>query len=257
MSGSLFTRIAHNVAVVSSVASSFSRGWRGTMLRRRPEQPEQLLELYDMEGCPFCRIAREALCELQLDFIVYPCPKNGTRFRPAADSIVGGKASYPVLVDPNTGVSMPESADIVTYLWKQYAGKDRGTSAGAKASSAIATALRLGRGVRLSPSRLPDEYLELYSFESSPYCRLVRERFTELEIPYIIRSTPKEQTADIGTEKIRFTLGKYEPVPGGRRDDLRELGGRIQVPYLIDPNTGTSMYESREIIAYLDRTYGA
>jgi glutathione S-transferase len=27
------------------------------------------------------------------------------------------------------------------------------------------------------------------------------------------------------------------------------------VPYLIDPNTGVQMFESAEIVAYLDRTY--
>jgi len=29
----------------------------------------------------------------------------------------------------------------------------------------------------------------------------------------------------------------------------------MRVPYLIDPNTGVQMFESAEIVAYLDRTY--
>ena len=32
-------------------------------------------------------------------------------------------------------------------------------------------------------------------------------------------------------------------------------GGQIQVPYLLDPNTGAALYESRAILEYLDRTY--
>ncbi len=29
----------------------------------------------------------------------------------------------------------------------------------------------------------------------------------------------------------------------------------MMVPYLVDPNTGTEMFESADIVAYLDRTY--
>jgi len=38
---------------------------------------------------------------------------------------------------------------------------------------------------------------------------------------------------------------------------LAEHTGRVQLPYLIDPNTGTAMYESADIVAYLDATYSA
>ena len=33
--------------------------------------------------------------------------------------------------------------------------------------------------------------------------------------------------------------------------------GKMQVPWLHDPNTGTSMFESADIVAYLERTYAA
>jgi glutathione S-transferase len=29
----------------------------------------------------------------------------------------------------------------------------------------------------------------------------------------------------------------------------------MQVPYLVDPNTGRAMFESADIVAYLERTY--
>ena len=32
--------------------------------------------------------------------------------------------------------------------------------------------------------------------------------------------------------------------------------GKVQVPYLVDVNTGQEMFESWDIIEYLDRTYG-
>ena len=35
-----------------------------------------------------------------------------------------------------------------------------------------------------------------------------------------------------------------------------ERAGRIAVPYLVDPNTGTELFESADILDYLDQTYG-
>jgi hypothetical protein len=35
------------------------------------------------------------------------------------------------------------------------------------------------------------------------------------------------------------------------------MGGREMFPYLVDPNTGTAMYESDDIVRYLYRNYGA
>jgi glutathione S-transferase len=33
--------------------------------------------------------------------------------------------------------------------------------------------------------------------------------------------------------------------------------GRIQVPYLVDPNTGVQLYESAAIVDYLEYQYAA
>ena len=35
------------------------------------------------------------------------------------------------------------------------------------------------------------------------------------------------------------------------------MGGKSQFPYMVDPNTDTSMYESDDIINYLFDKYGA
>lgn len=35
-----------------------------------------------------------------------------------------------------------------------------------------------------------------------------------------------------------------------------EMGGQSQFPYMVDPNTKTSMYESDDIISYLFESYG-
>ncbi|HNV85662.1 MAG TPA: glutathione S-transferase N-terminal domain-containing protein [Candidatus Omnitrophota bacterium] len=77
--------------------------------------------------------------------------------------------------------------------------------------------------------------LELYQFESCPYCRRVREKLSELEIDYIARNVR------IGTPKWK---------------EFSALNPNEQVPFLVDPDRGVSMEESAEIIGYLERVYG-
>src|SRR6185369_59998 len=94
--------------------------------------------------------------------------------------------------------------------------------------SALASATRLGRGARCrSTSREGVQPLTLYNMEGSPYCRKVREALTELDLEYVVRNVPK------GSPK---------------RAALVERGGKMQVPYLVDPNTGRALYESDEIV---------
>jgi glutathione S-transferase len=45
------------------------------------------------------------------------------------------------------------------------------------------------------------------------------------------------------------------PVTGGNRTELLERAGKVQVPYLVDANTGTALFESEAIRAYLLDTY--
>ena len=82
--------LAHTAAVASSVAATMTRMGRGIYTRPAAARPERPLELYEFEGCPFCRLVREALTELDLDALVHPCPKGGARFRPRVVE-VGGK----------------------------------------------------------------------------------------------------------------------------------------------------------------------
>lgn len=252
---------ARTLAVSSSVLASQLRGWRGTAAYRpATRQPEKLLELYEYEGCPYCRLVREALTELDLDAQIYPCPKGGTRFR-AKVTELGGKRQFPFLVDPNTGAHMYESADIVAYLRATYAGRKRAPGLLDRsikvATSALASGLRSGRGLRARASRAPAKPLELFSFESSPFSRLVREVLSELELPYVLRNTGKGHWKDLGPPSVRDKLHKAPKDTGRNRKVLAERTGRVQVPYLIDPNTGTGMYESADIIRYLETTYGA
>lgn len=253
--------LSHQLAVGSSILASQLRMWAGTAaFRPARRQPEQPLLLYDMENCPYCRLVREVLTEFDLDAEIRPCPKRGTRFRPEVKKR-GGKHQFPYLVDPNTGTELYESADIIEYLARTYEGRvpsPRGLRrALAVATSNLASAPRPARGLRAKPSKAPAQPLELYSFESSPYSRLVREVLCEMEIPYLLRNTGKGAWSDMGPASFRDRLFKARKDTGRSRMRLLELTGRVQVPYLVDPNTGRAMYESADIIRYLHETYGA
>ena len=139
--------------VASSSLATALRFGAGSRARPAARRPEKLLELYEFEACPFCRRVREALSELDLDAMIYPCPRGGTRYRPQVVEL-GGKATFPFLVDPNTKRSMYESADIVRYLGETYGAES--PSPGwlgplAIASGSLASAVRAGHGRAARP----------------------------------------------------------------------------------------------------------
>ena len=252
--------MGHVFDVASSLMATFAQQGRGVQVRGRNTQPAELLELYDMEGCPFCRLVREALTELDLDAIIYPCPKNGLRYRPLVERL-GGKQQFPFLMDPNTDAAMYESADIIAYLYRTY-GEGRAPSSRLKqlirtTSSASVSVWRYQRGLHAYHNVPPKKPLELYSFETSPFSRLVRERLTELEIPYILRQCGRTQLQDWLLPVMRNALTPdYQPDQRNRKTLLARTG-RVAVPYLVDPNTKTELFESEHIINYLDEAYGA
>ena len=223
--------------VGSSFAVTALRGGLGRRVGTLGERPAEPLTLYDFEACPFCRKVREALSILDLDAEIRPCPKGGTVYREEIRKR-GGRSLFPYLVDPQTGVEMYESDDIVRYLFERYGDGTvpRGLSPGVlnTFSSVLSGLPRVGNGAFARASRRPERLLELWSFEASPYCRLVRERLTVLELPYRLHNVARG---------------------GQRRGVLQQRGGRIRVPFLIDPNTGADLYESSAILDYLDRTY--
>jgi glutathione S-transferase len=243
--------------VLNSTLTSTLRLWRGTNARASLRQPAKPLHLYEFEACPYCRLVREALTELDLDALIHPTPHGGQRFRPQAERL-GGRQQFPFLVDPNTGESMYESADIIDYLYRRYAGRPAPTRLLRPldvSSSMLASIPRLRAGAQARPSKAPKRPLELFSFESSPYSRRVRELLCELEIPYLLRSTGKAQWQDLGPPILRATLFPTLPVAGRTRVELLKRAGKVQVPYLVDPNTGTAMFESDVIRNYLLDTY--
>lgn len=225
--------------IVTSTLATVVRGGAGLRVGALGPRPAQRLRLYEFEGCPYCRKVREALSSLDLEAEVRPCPKGGTRFRPEVEAH-GGRLLFPYLVDPDTGKGMYESDDIVAYLFELYgSGRPPFALSGGllnDVGSTLASALRPTRGVRARPSRAPARPLELYSFEASPFCRIAREALCSLEIPYVLHNVAKDSPS---------------------REAFVARSGRMLVPWLHDPNTGAQMFESADIVRYLERTYAA
>ena len=203
------------------------------------ELPERTLELYEFESCPYCRKVRETLSALNIDYISRSSAR-GSKKRQHVEEL-GGKAQFPLLIDPNTGTSMYESEDIIDYLQETY-GKTRHfcwrllSPLNTLGSSLASVARPRGGSVKnLRRTQDPEELLELYNMEVSPYCRKVREVLCELDLDCHIKNTT---------------------LHGPLREELLARGGRKTVPYLADPNTGIEMYESDDIVDYLRETYG-
>ena len=249
--------MAGNLA--TSMISTLLRASNGIQSTPAAHKPQQLLQLYDIENCPYCRLVREALTELDLDAEVYPCPKSGERFRPEVTDR-GGKAQFPYLVDPNTEVEMYESLDIIAYLFETYGQREVPLKWQAGQlqilGSMMASAPRVSHGMQVKPGTAPEYLLELYSFESSPYARPVRELLCELEIPYIVRNCGRTQLQEWILPPIRERLNIRTDSELGNRQVLQDTEGRVSIPYLYDPNTERGLFESADILEYLQQTYG-
>ena len=244
-----------SLPLLRSLLASTARGWRGTQAIRVAKAPSKRLVVFDRENDPDCRLLRELLTELQLDALIQPCPTGGKRF---ARRLPAG-AELPYLIDAGEDVRASGLHDCLQHVLETYAEIGWATavlgSLPMRLTSKLASTLRGTAGNHAQPSKAPRHPLELYSFESSPYARLVRERLCELELPWILRSFGKEQLADWGPPNLRFTLMPWQPRPGGRREIMLRDTGKAQVPYLIDRNQNIELFESEQILRHLDQHY--
>lgn len=79
------------------------------------------LELYELEGCPYCAKVTTKLDDLGLEYESHSVPRSHSE-RTEVEQI-SGQTGVPVLVDPAHDVDgMPESDDIVAYLEETYGG---------------------------------------------------------------------------------------------------------------------------------------
>jgi glutathione S-transferase len=104
----------------------------------------------------------------------------------------------------------------------------------ARITSKLASELRGNAPEYELPSERPELTLELWNYEGSPYCRIVREQLGRLGLPYVSRN-----------------LARNSP----RREAYRARFGRMQFPRLYDPNYQTGLFESDAINAHLEGHY--
>jgi glutathione S-transferase len=79
--------------------------------------------------------------------------------------------------------------------------------------------------------------LELYELPGCPFCVKVKRKLDELDLEYVSHEVPRSHA---------------------QRTEVKEVSGQTGVPVLVDPDNGIDgMPESDDIVAYLDRTYGA
>lgn len=76
--------------------------------------------------------------------------------------------------------------------------------------------------------------IQLFYDRGCPFCQIVLRYLEQQQIPF--ESKEIQLWADSPTKR-----------------ELVELGGKPQVPFLVDPEQGTKMYESRDILDYLQR----
>ena len=245
------------VDITSSTLASTLRSWRGTSASKTSKQAKKDLILFEREGCSECRFVREALTELDLNAMIAPCPLGGKNIRKLKRD--SGSDEVPFLVDPNTEQKITGRQKITLYLFQEYRDKkipkQLEDNVVNNTSSILASIIRLNAGinsVKAHSAKLP---LTLYSFESSPFSRPVREKLCELELPYLLVNLGKQQKSDMGAANFRLSLKPYRPIPNTKRDAFFKKHGNVQVPFLVDPNTGAELFESKDIVTYLNQTY--
>lgn len=220
----------------TSLLATAVRLGSGAMVHDLGPRPHDALILYEAESCPFSRLVREALSELDLDALIKPCPKGElTHHQELAQY---GQTSFPYLIDRSAGVQLGESAKILEHLFGRYGNgqpvpfRFRGRLA--VESSRVASQLRGGPLQYERPARQPELTLELWNYEASPYCRIVRERLGKHGLPYVSRN-----------------LARQSP----RRKEFLARFERMQFPRLHDPNTGLGLFETEAILSYIDSNY--
>ena len=72
------------------------------------------IELYSLDGCPYCEAVHDALDEAGIDYETHWV--EGLHSKRNEVRRVSGQRAVPVLVDTDRGVTMNESANIIDYI---------------------------------------------------------------------------------------------------------------------------------------------
>lgn len=260
-STALSMSIPNSLDTLTSGLASIARLPFGTIVSGDTKStPPQILALYDKEGSNECRVVRERITELDLVVdVVVPSATNSRVFNDENYKYYVGKESSATTV-PRLIVKNEDNEEtlvgadkIISYFEEIYGErppvvdendeeiKKQVVSALILFAENLPSLFRYNRGNTIASCALPlskpmpTKPLVLYSYEGNQFCRLVREVLTELDVPYTLKSAGKGST---------------------RRTELSDItGGSTQCPYLMDPNTGENISDSKDIIKYLYKNY--
>lgn len=86
--------------------------------------------------------------------------------------------------------------------------------------------------------------LELYQAEGCPHSTEVREKLTDLGCSYVVHNPrlPGDEGGDVLNEQAHRAL--------------TNLGGEDSIPFLVDTEREEQLYESEDIVDYLEEHYG-
>lgn len=82
--------------------------------------------------------------------------------------------------------------------------------------------------------------LELYQAEGCPYCENVREKLTEIGQSVVLHN-PRTAGGAVRNEQTH--------------SELMSVGGEDQIPFLVDTDRNVTLYESEDIVEYLEKHY--
>ena len=203
-------------------------------LSARPLKP---IILYESEASGESKQVREVCSLLDLTVEIRPCPGATSGFSDIMSTATLGKRQIPYMVDNNPSMYRPElfgSKEIIQHLWDTYA--PAGVPLPSKFKGGPGLSFGKGKLVR-KDARYDNNRMKpitLYGWEGAQYVKPVREALDSLGLAHVLINCAK----------------------GSRnRAKLEAKTKTFQVPYIQDPNTGVEMFESAEIVKYLEETY--
>ena len=173
--------------VATSVAASIARLGGGLRVGTLGRRPKQRLELYEFEACPYCRKGPRGALRRSTS------TPWSTRARRTGRASARGRAARRQGAIPVSRRSQHGHRAVRVGRHRHVPVRPVRRRCGAAAAPSRAAHRRAARwsparwrpafGARYQPATPPAKPLELYSFEASPFCRIVRERSVRARDP--------------------------------------------------------------------------
>ena len=211
---------------------SNARNIGATVIEGRFAKVRKPIIIYEDESSAECKRVREAISHLDLLAEFRPCPNGRNGWSDDQARISNGKRGLPYMVDTNAPYQfkLKGAKEIVPYLWESY-------GPGESEAPAALTKSGGGGGGSLASKARPDfqkvKPIVLYGFEGSSNVAKVKKTLNSLALAH-----------------------QFVPCAKGSPNRKKPVFSKtFQVPFISDPNTGVSMFESAEIVNYLNEVY--